>query len=62
MSIAWTISTSPPPSPKKHGGDTKKARTRHEEIGPAEGCAFSVQSFIEGAGSIGSQGLMDLNQ
>lgn len=47
------------------GGDKEKERTRQErreEIGPAEGHAFTVQSFIEGAVFIGSQGLRDLNQ
>ena len=45
------------------GQDKEKERRRqerHEETGPEEGHAFSVQSFMEGAVSIGS--LNDLNQ
>lgn len=54
-----------PVTRNKDGGDKEKERTRQErreEIGPAEGCAFRVQSFVGGAVSIGSQGLTDLNQ
>ena len=45
------------------GQDKEKERRRqerHEETGPEEGHTFSMQSFMEGAVSIGS--LNDLNQ
>ena len=38
----------------------RRRQERREETGPAEGHAFSMQSFMEGAVSIGS--LKDLNQ